>query len=198
MVVALSRAGARDDRVLLLPLDVPAVKAVLEAGGDPNYRAQDGRTPLWCAVHGGREDVARILLKRGARINERHDIQFSAPRRRERGRTVLMDAAAAGPPSVVELLLEAGADPNQADEAGTTALMLVPERGTLFGAFKSRTKIAQLLLKAGADPTRRRSNGNTAAEIANARGDQDLARLLNLGAAHARRGATKRDPRGSQ
>jgi ankyrin repeat protein len=44
-----------------------AARLLLGAGGDPNARADDGRTPLSIAREHGREVVARLLVEAGAR-----------------------------------------------------------------------------------------------------------------------------------
>ena len=54
----------------------------------------------------------------------------------------------------VRTLLQQGADPNEADEFGNTALMLV--------ALMHQEEIAGLLLEAGADPNRQNQSGTTA------------------------------------
>jgi len=43
------------------------ITLLLDAGADPNSRAQDGRTPLGMARKAGHEGAAKLLQVRGAR-----------------------------------------------------------------------------------------------------------------------------------
>jgi ankyrin repeat protein len=46
--------------------DHESVRALLEAGADPNVRQQGGLTPLHAAAHHGDTELADLLLKHGA------------------------------------------------------------------------------------------------------------------------------------
>jgi ankyrin repeat protein len=46
--------------------DHDAVRALLEAGADPNVRQQGGFTPLLAAVHADDPELTRMLLDHGA------------------------------------------------------------------------------------------------------------------------------------
>jgi ankyrin repeat protein len=91
------------------------VKALLEAGADPNIADKGGYTPLISAAMDGDYEVARFLLQKKADPN----LQASSGPRK--GITALMSAAAKGHLQVAALLIDSGADPSIKDEAGTTA-----------------------------------------------------------------------------
>eukprot|EP00457_Paulinella_chromatophora_P008224 gb/GEZN01008254.1/.p1 GENE.gb/GEZN01008254.1/~~gb/GEZN01008254.1/.p1 ORF type:complete len:387 (-),score=74.47 gb/GEZN01008254.1/:11-1171(-) len=90
-----------------------------------------------------KEDTARLLLRRGARVNEQdYD-----------GITALHYAAVKGSLLMVELLLESSADPNLPDADGETALLLAARHDYLHVATK--------LLQHNADPDSRARDGET-------------------------------------
>jgi ankyrin repeat protein len=154
--------------------NIEAVRALLDAGADPNLgRAtassgallvvggtgiqsvdvHGGATPLILAAEGSRLDLAQLLLERGARVDGR-DLD---------GRTPLMGAARAGAEGIVSLLLEKGAGINatshsdsvdQALERGVDGQSYVTKLLT-FNALDqavqgNRPAIVALLLKRGA------------------------------------------------
>jgi ankyrin repeat protein len=73
---------------------------------------EGGYTPLMFAARTGDLDIARLLVDRGANVNEIHSAEGSA----------LVIAAAEGHEDLAIYLLEHGADPNHADDGGMTAL----------------------------------------------------------------------------
>lgn len=89
----------------------PAALALLERGAKVN---RPGWSPLHYAAAGGADDIARILIDRGAHLNSR------APG----GLTPLMMAAREGQESAVEVLLEAGAVTSLKGADGLTAVQL--------------------------------------------------------------------------
>lgn len=70
------------------------------------------------AVQGGRPELVRFLLERGAQVNARDD----------RGFTALHRVAEQGDLPLVELLLDRGADP-RVDALGHTPVSLAEGRG---------------------------------------------------------------------
>lgn len=81
--------------------NLPIVKTILEAGGDPNERGglNDSETPLFHAARVDNKDLAKLLLKYGADPNARCSVGGTA-----------MEAATYFP-SVLEVLARAGAEP---------------------------------------------------------------------------------------
>lgn len=49
--------------------DVDEVRALLEGGADPNGRGEHGATPLHDAVGQEHDEVTRLLIRKGARID---------------------------------------------------------------------------------------------------------------------------------
>lgn len=87
--------------------DVAAMRALLDAGADPNEarKAWGNATPLHMAAAGSRLEAARLLIERGADVNREAVINSSRQAR------PLHYAACSGNVSMVQLLLESGADP---------------------------------------------------------------------------------------
>lgn len=91
------------------------LRALLQAGADPNAPNHFGKTPLMVAAHLNRPDVVRLLLAAGAQVNLRTSANDTGCQRSvTAGRTALTYAAENASPIVMRLLLEAGADPGLA------------------------------------------------------------------------------------
>ena len=108
-----------------------AVIAALEKGVDINHRATNGMTALAFAANKGHENIAHVLIERGARL--------------EPGYPLIL-AASNGHAAVVRLLLEHGADADATADAlgGTTALHAAATMG--------QADAVDALLEGGADP----------------------------------------------
>ncbi len=96
--------------------------------GEPNG------PPLAWALMYGEKDIARMLLKHGAHADYK-------PRFHGKN-TALHMAVELNDPELVNMLLKNGANPNAADDCGTTQLMLA--------IHYNRPKIAEILRKVGA------------------------------------------------
>ena len=88
-------------RPLMMVRSAAATRALLDAGGDPLVRNDNGGTVLGFAAYLP-PDVTEVLLRAGVPVDEATDSD---------GRTALFEAACAGNAAVVKLLLEAGANP---------------------------------------------------------------------------------------
>lgn len=133
---------------------VEAVRAMLEAGADPNPpQGHAGRVALVSATDRGHVAVVELLLAHGA----------DPERRDQRGdRALLVAARKVGASAaeeyrqIVRILLSAGASPNlRRDPFGTTPLM----RAVAMGGDEAT---ARMLLAAGADVERATWSGHTA------------------------------------
>ncbi|MCB0353365.1 MAG: ankyrin repeat domain-containing protein [Bdellovibrionales bacterium] len=106
------------------------VKAVLEAGADPNAKPQSGGAPIFQALNS--PEILDLLLAAKANPNVTNDY----------GQTALMVAVENDSVETTEKLLKAGADMNAKDQSGGTALTLAQNR--------SNSEIADLLKRSGA------------------------------------------------
>jgi hypothetical protein len=93
------------------------VERLLELGGQQEHR--DGWTALHYAAIGGRVDVARFLVAKGAKVDAR------APNTQ----TALMLAAAAGNLDMVKFLIDEQADIKLKDHNGKTAMDVAEGKG---------------------------------------------------------------------
>lgn len=114
---------------------IECARVLLDRGADPNRCDPAGWTALIHATYfGASEDLLKLLIARGAQVNEQND----------RGVTALYLAAASGKEALVRLLLASGADPGLANKAGYTALRVAQTKGL--------TQIAALLEQPAAAP----------------------------------------------
>uniref|UniRef100_A0A3P8Z7X9 Protein kinase domain-containing protein n=1 Tax=Esox lucius TaxID=8010 RepID=A0A3P8Z7X9_ESOLU len=126
-----------------------------------NARDEDQYTALHCAAQNGDEAIARLLLDRGASINET-DAQ---------GRTPAHIACQHGHENVVRVLLSRGADIHVRGRDDWTPLHLAAWQGHL--------GIVKLLVKqAGADVDGQTTDGRTPLHLASQRGQYRVARIL--------------------
>ncbi|KAK6836360.1 hypothetical protein PG987_006855 [Apiospora arundinis] len=102
-----------------------------------NIKDRSGRTPLWYAVANGHLGIAKLLLRKGAKFDDRylnngaqHKSGSSHLDSRDRdGLTPLMKAARDGDADVLKLLLDGGANVNASDTVGRTALSWASSKG---------------------------------------------------------------------
>jgi ankyrin repeat protein len=102
-------------------------------------------SPLHHASRRNKENVARLLIKRGADVNARN----------RDGQGPLYEAVYHGHHQMVRLLLDNGANINQADNHGETVLHYAA------APVEEDLEMVELLLKSGADPNARTKYGST-------------------------------------
>ncbi|XP_043105048.1 M-phase phosphoprotein 8 isoform X2 [Puntigrus tetrazona] len=121
-----------------------AVKRALSSKEDYNLDQEDssGMSLTLLAAAGGQDDVLRLLIKKGVKVNARQ----------KNGTTALMHAAEKNFLTTVAILLEAGASVNAL--GGETALMKACKRGN--------ADVVRLLLEYGADCNILSKHKNTA------------------------------------
>ncbi|XP_056140784.1 receptor-interacting serine/threonine-protein kinase 4 [Lampris incognitus] len=131
-----------------------------------NAKDEDQYTALHWAAQNGDEAITRLLLDRGAAINETEG----------QGRTPAHVACQHGQENVVRVLLSRGADVRVKGKDNWTALHLAAWQGHL--------GIVKLLIKqAGADVDGQTTDGRTPLHLASQRGQYRVARILiELGA----------------
>ena len=94
------------------------VKVLLDLKASPKHRNSVGDSPLMFAALGGNLDVVRLLVDRGAEINQS-------------GWTALHYCAWIGQTEVCKFLLDKGADIDAVSANGTTPLMMAVRGGHL-------------------------------------------------------------------
>jgi hypothetical protein len=136
------------------------VRALLDAGADPNVRNQSGRTALMNLDEDATDEVVRALVAAGADVSIKDT----------EGNTVLHTAAAVAKSEVLRALLDAGASVNARTRQGQTALIEAAGNGRLDNV--------KTLLLAGADPNRKNEGGVTALKLARENDYPEVAALL--------------------
>jgi ankyrin repeat protein len=157
-----------------------AIRLLDQDGGLVGVRSQLHYTPLLLAARWGRTDVVRVLLERGAAVNEVDEFE----------RTALHWAADGRRGEVADLLLRHGADANRGDMWGITALKLAAQKGQV-GLVR---KLLQHMNKGRLNA--RDHYGQTALSSACSDGHVEVARALLLaGADHTIADGTGQTPR---
>jgi len=139
---------------------IECVRALLQAGANPNIQDNDGDNALilaWVSKNLHTGGCVRLLLQAGAKPNLQG----------KDGNTVLIMASGRGHTECVRLLLKAGANPNLQNIYGLTALM--------YACIWGRVECVRLLLHAGANPTLKNKKNKTAYDLAS---NEDIKKLL--------------------
>jgi len=149
--------------------DLTKAQAMIEAGADVNKGSTDGWPPLMLAVWKGESEIVKVLLKAGAKVNDR-------PRARDGdGMTALMCAALQGDADVIQLLLDAGADINAHDDenhdSDAETALIKAAKGGYFKAVKA-------LVARGAKVDDRNCLGETALMVAAEVGSAETVQFL--------------------
>ncbi|XP_037095930.1 M-phase phosphoprotein 8 isoform X4 [Syngnathus acus] len=130
--------------------DYVAVKLALNSKEEYNLDQEDvsGMSLSMLAAAGGQDDILRLLIRKGVRVNGRQ----------HNGTTALMHAAEKNFVTTVAILLEAGSYVNAQTKIGETALMKACKRGN--------ADIVRLLLEKGADCSFQSKHKTTALYLA--------------------------------
>ncbi|KAL6637602.1 hypothetical protein ACP70R_025174 [Stipagrostis hirtigluma subsp. patula] len=150
--------------------EVAIARYLLDHGADPNKTDDSGSVPLHLAAKNGNEEMIRLLLSRGARV----DIAISHG-------TPLHIAASYGLTGAMKILLEHHADPNNVSEVSGTPLVAALH-STKHGVTESDAlECVKLLVEAGADVNC--ANPNTPMVVATTNGLTECIKyLLEAGA----------------
>ncbi|KAL4124785.1 hypothetical protein PRIC2_008379 [Phytophthora ramorum] len=150
--------------------DILQVHMHLLQRADVNMRdLETGQLALNIAIQQQHEPIARLLIDRGADVNQQDDVSLLAP---------VHNAIIMGNKALFRRLLKAGADIELADREGFTPLHWASVRGYL-------EIVAQLVEISGADVNRQDAMGWTPLHIACFKGYPDLVEYL-LVERHAR------------
>jgi ankyrin repeat protein len=143
--------------------DLAKVQALIKAGVDVNAKDSHlGWTPLMHALTAGNNQIAELLLNRGARVDEPLPDGHTA--------LTLLAKRDGLDPANMELLLKKGADKNHQDVSGKTALKWATENGN--------NAMVSELLAAGVSPNVQDGFGRTALMEAVRRNDAQLVDVL--------------------
>lgn len=147
---------------------LPGIVEALEKGANVNTKDNtptfEGETPLMKAALYGDLEVAKTLIRYGAKIDARD----------ERGETPFLTAAAMGRLEFMKLLADEGANINKPAQNGYTPLMVAADRGF--------SEIVDFLLEREAPVNKKSQNGFTATMAAAKRSPEILKRLIAKGA----------------
>ena len=127
--------------------DLAAVNSLLENGADPDSTDLQGWSALMAACSGGKSEIVKLLLDKGAKVNARtkgFPIFLSANGSAiPAGTTALMAAAYSGRPDIVAMLLEKQALVNAKRDDQWTPLMAA--------CSSTSGETVKMLLEAGAN-----------------------------------------------
>ena len=124
--------------------------------------SDDGFTPLGLASYFGNEDVARLLLLKGADPNVSSRNGYNV--------YPIHSAVAANYDIIAKMLIEAGANVNVVQISGDTPLHSAAQNGNI--------ELIIVLLEAGANVNAITEDGQTAADKASKKGFGEIARIL--------------------
>jgi len=158
--------------------DPKAIEDLLQSGADINATSQcdnamqefESYTPLGCAAKNGRTAAVKVLLDKGADINQKK----GGYRFGNYNPTPLILAAREGHAETVKLLLARGADIKATD----SMLQLSALMWTVLSAQREHAEIVKLLLDRGANANETTGSGKTPLIFAAENGSADDAKIL--------------------
>lgn len=148
--------------------DIEQVRRVLTGGAVVNARTKSGLTALSVAVIRGYDEIALLLIEKGASLDARD--KSGDRENRHPGNSPVHYAAIYGRTRVLQAMLEKGVSPNLRDRNGRTLLMMAAENG--------HRETVKLLLEHGADPKAQSALGDTVLDAAKRSGDSEILRLI--------------------
>jgi ankyrin repeat protein len=156
--------------------DAALIGRLIDVGADPNGVSEEGQTALMTASLTGKVEAVKLLLARGAKVNEQEPYK---------GQTALMWAASEGNAAAAEMLIEFGAEVKAKSKGGFTPL--------LFAVRNAHIDAAKVLLDHGANVNDVAPDGTSALNMAVVNAYFEVAAVL------LDRGADPNlpDPRGS-
>lgn len=138
------------------------LRRLLENGTNPNARSGPiGKTLLAQAIEQGEEEMAKMLIERGAKVDK--PVYEYGPNDGDKGRNKEMPlhlAVLNGQIGIIKLLLAHNVNVNARDDWGWTALHYAAAQG------RGSMKLVKLLLSAGANPRLRTKDGQLAMDLA--------------------------------
>jgi len=127
-----------------------------------NEFSEDGFTPLGLACYFGHEELARILVLKGADVNLASKNGFNV--------FPIHSAVAANNINITKMLLENGAYPNVCQKAGLAPLHTAAQLGNI--------ELIILLLEHGAEVGLRMEGGKLPSDLAAEKGFNEIAEIL--------------------
>lgn len=171
LVAAKAPLEARDARgrtALLIAVDrnhLEIAKALMAAGASINAQAENLDTPWLLAGARGRTEMIRDMIPIGPDLSIRNRF----------GGNALIPACERGHVETIKLLLTTKIDVNHINNLGWTCLLEIPILGD---GGPRHVEATRLVLAAGADPNIADKNGVTALAHARAKGQTEVARLI--------------------
>eukprot|EP00004_Rigifila_ramosa_P006972 TRINITY_DN1789_c0_g1_i4.p1 TRINITY_DN1789_c0_g1~~TRINITY_DN1789_c0_g1_i4.p1 ORF type:complete len:257 (-),score=63.65 TRINITY_DN1789_c0_g1_i4:137-820(-) len=123
-----------------------------------------GQTLLFAASHSGNIDLVRLLLDRGANVQQKDEMESTA-------------LHCSITPEISRLLIHRGADIHAKDKEGQTPLH--------FAVKNSNTDVCEMLLKQGAPPDVQDTHGDTPLHLACENGNSHIVAVLLIHGASA-------------
>jgi ankyrin repeat protein len=142
------------------------VDLLLEGGADVNSKDEDGSVPLWEAILGRHEQIAKLLWDNGANLRSGSVGSFLCIAAQNRDLEMLND------------LLNYGADINATNGDGNTALHVAISNSN------GLTEVVKYLLDHGADMNKTDSSGWTPRALAEQQGHDEILELFREKSSH--------------